>query len=66
MSEGSLFDFNTVAQKNAIAVHFMSLVSFYISWKRQKTNNFLMFSGDIEREPYYEMGWAFNAESLTL
>ena len=36
--------------------HFMSLVSFDTPWKYQETFGFLMFSGDIERDQWYEMG----------
>ena len=33
-----------------------SLISFYTSWKRQENCNFLMFSGNIERDKWHEMG----------
>ena len=33
-----------------LLTHFMPLVSFDTSWKQQKTKNFLMFSGGIERD----------------
>ena len=36
--------------------YFMPLVSFYIPWKYQKTSNFLMFSGGIERNQWHQMG----------
>ena len=35
--------------------HFMPLVSFYASWKRQKTSGFLMFLGGIEGDQWHEM-----------
>ena len=34
----------------------MPLVSFYTPWK-QKTRGFLMFSGGVERDHWYEMGY---------
>ena len=34
----------------------MPLISIYISCKRQKTRDFLMFSGGIERDQWHEMG----------
>ena len=36
--------------------HFMPLISFYTPWKHQKTSDFLMFSGGIERDQWDEMG----------
>ena len=36
--------------------YFIPLVSFYTPWKHQKTSGFLIFSGDTEREQWYEMG----------
>ena len=37
--------------------HFMLLVSFYTSWKYQKTRGFLIFSGGIERDQCRDMCW---------
>ena len=34
----------------------MPLISFNIPCKHQKTSDFLMFSGGIERDQWYEMG----------
>ena len=34
--------------KNTTVTHFSPLFNFYIPWKRQKTFNFPIFSGDIE------------------
>ena len=34
----------------------MSLVSFYTPWKHQKTKDFPMFSGGIERDQWDEIG----------
>ena len=39
-----------------ILTHFMPLISFYTPWKHQKTYGCLMFSGDIERDQWHEMG----------
>ena len=36
--------------------HFMLLFSFYTPWKHQKTSSFLIFSRDIERNLWCEMG----------
>ena len=36
--------------------HFMSLVSL-CTWKHQKASSFLIFSGGIERDQSYEVGW---------
>ena len=36
---------------------FMPLVSFNTSWKHQKTRDFLIFSGCIERYQFYEIIW---------
>ena len=33
------------------------MASFYTPWKNQKTFGFLMFSGDIERDQWHEMGY---------
>ena len=33
------------------------MVHFYTPWKRQKTKDFLMFSGGIEMEHRASMGW---------
>ena len=35
----------------------MPLVSFYTPWKHQKTRGFLMLSGGVERDHWYEMGY---------
>ena len=35
--------------------HFMSRISFDTPWKRQKTSDFLMFSGGIKRDQWHEM-----------
>ena len=35
--------------RQTLLTHFMPLVSFYTTWKRQKTYSFLMFSGGVER-----------------
>ena len=35
--------------------HFIPLIFFYTSWKRWKTSGYLMFSGSIERDYWYEM-----------
>ena len=37
--------------------HSIPLVSFYTPWKNQKIPGFLMFSGGLEREQWYEMSW---------
>ena len=36
--------------------HFLPLVSFYTPWKHHKTRGFLMFTGGIERDQWYETG----------
>ena len=38
-----------------LLTHFILLVSFYTSWKHQKTFSFLMFSRGIERDQWHEM-----------
>ena len=35
--------------------HFIPLIFFYTPWKRWKTSGYLMFSGSIERDYWYEM-----------
>ena len=35
----------------------MPLISFYASWKRQKTSGFLMFLGGIEGDQWHEMSF---------
>ena len=42
--------------------HFMRQVSFYTSWKHQKTRGFLIFSGNIERL----VEWNGSKASITL
>ena len=37
--------------------HFMLLVSFYTSWKYQKISGFLMFTGGLVKNKWYEVGW---------
>ena len=39
-----------------LSIHFMSLVSFYAPRKHQKFRSFLMHSGGIQRDQWYEMG----------
>ena len=36
------------------STHFTLLVCIYTPWKHQKTSGFLMFSGGIERDQWYE------------
>ena len=36
--------------------HFMLLRSFFTPGKYQKTSDFLMFSGGIERDQWHKMG----------
>ena len=36
--------------------HFMPLVSFDTPWKHQKTSDFFMFSGGVERDKWHETG----------
>ena len=47
---------NAVNHNSIFLAHFMPLVSFYTPRKRQKTKDFLMFSGGIERDQWHEMG----------
>ena len=35
--------------------HFMTLISFDITWKHQKIRGFLKFSGGIKRDQWHEM-----------
>ena len=42
----------------------MPLVSFYTPRKHQKTFGFLMFSGGLEKDQWYEMGQAGSRLSL--
>ena len=37
--------------------HFLSLASFYTSWKYQKNTAFRIFSGSIERDQWYEISY---------
>ena len=39
-----------------LITHFRPMFPFYTPWKRQKTFDFLTFSGGIEREHWPEMG----------
>ena len=40
----------------ALLTHFKPMFPFYTPWKRQKTRDFLTFSGFTEREHWPEMG----------
>ena len=48
-----------------LLIHSMPLVSFYTSWKHQKTRSFHMFSGGIERNQWNEMGSINTVMSLS-
>ena len=37
-----------------LLTHFMPVVSFYTPWKHQETWDFLIFSGEIERDQWHE------------
>ena len=37
-------------------IHFIPFVPFYALWKYQETKAFLIFSGDIKRYQWHEMG----------
>ena len=47
-----------------LLTHLMPLVSFYTPRKHQKTFGFLMFSGGLEKDQWYEMGQAGSRLSL--
>ena len=47
--------FPLVTELLKFLTNFMPLVSFYAPWK-QKNKVFLMFSGGIEKDQWYEMG----------
>ena len=47
--------FSLILQEDLLT-HFMPLVSFYTPCKHQKIKGFLMFSGNIERVQWLEIG----------
>ena len=47
---------SSMADSYEALTHFMPSMSFYSSWKTQKSSGFLMFSGAIERDQWHEMG----------
>ena len=40
--------------------HFMPVVSFYTSWKHQKTRGFLMLPGGLEKDQWHWVGQCHN------
>ena len=47
----------SVSKTNIFCLNpFHATLAFYTPWKHQKTSGFLMFSGVIERDQWYDMG----------
>ena len=47
---------NIVNQVKAYLTHFGPMFHFHTSWKRQKSFNFLTFSGGVEMEHWAKLG----------